>query len=58
MIIIKKKSGSLWQYYKDEHNPRWKSKKRKRMGKPPDDTNAKFLEIKCLNNLEMPLINC
>ena len=71
MIIIKKKSGSLWQYYKDEPNDNlvdFKSfkSKTKIKGKNPNNGNAKNIDIieplKYLSNfwetLEMPLINC
>ena len=66
-----KTSGSLWQYYKDDHNDNitqsesFKSKT-KITGKTPAADNTKDVEIivplKYLSNfwrtLEMPLINC
>ena len=71
LIIIQKKSGSLWQYYKDEPNDNiadsesFKSKV-KITGKTPNNGNTKDVEIivplKHLSNfwrtLEMSLINC
>ena len=64
-------SGSLWQYYKDDHNDNLaKSKsfksKVKKTGKTPKYGNTKDVEIivplKYLSNFwrtpEMPLINC
>ena len=66
-----KKSGNLWQYYKDDPNDNLKDSesfkyKVKITGKTPDNGNAKDVEIivplKYLRNfwrtLEMPLINC
>ena len=66
-----KKSGNLWQYYKDDPNDNLKDSesfkyKVKITGKTPDNGNAKDVEIivplKYLSNfwrtLEMPLINC
>ena len=66
-----KKSGSLWQYYKDDPDDNMTDSesikyKVKIIGKPPDNRNTKNLEIilslKYLSNscrtLEMPLISC
>ena len=66
-----KRSGSLWQYYRDEpndnlENPESFKFKMKITGKTPDAGNEKVVEImvplKNLSNfwktLEMPLINC
>ena len=50
VVIIQKKSGSLWQYYKDEPNDNiadsesFKSKV-KITGKTPADTNTKNVQI-------------
>ena len=65
------KSGSLWQYYRDEPNNNLADSeslksKIKIAGKTPDNRNEKYVEImvplKYLRNfwrtLEMPLINC
>ena len=65
-----KTSGSLWEYYRDEPNDTFTDSKSFRSmvkitGKPPDDSNAKDVELavplKYLNNfwrtLEIPLIN-
>ena len=66
-----KKSGSLWQYFRDEPNDNladsesFKSKIKK-TGKTPNNDNEKDVEmmvpLKYLSNfwrtLEMPLINC
>ena len=66
-----KKSGSLWQYYKDDPNNNIENSesfkyKIKITGKTPNNGNTKDVEIivplKYLSNfwrtLEMPLINC
>ena len=71
MIIIKKTSGRLWQYYRDNPNDNiiqsesFKSKI-KITGNTPADGNTKNVKImvplRYLSNfwrtLEMPLINC
>ena len=70
-IIIRKKSGCLWQYYRDDPNDNITQSesfkyKIKATRKPPAACNTKDVEtavqLKYLSNfwrtLEMPLINC